>query len=215
MIKVHGVHGSPYVRKVLVALAMKGLEFEQIPQMPFMNVSDEFLKISPLGKIPALEDGDLVVSDSTVICEYLEDAYPEPALYPQDPVRKARARWYEEYGASKVSELTAGIFFQRFMRPMAFNQEPDEALIARIIDDKLPPVLDYLEGELPAEGYLFDRFCIADLALVSPFINAAYAGYEVDAARWPGLRAFIERISALPEVAAVLQAEAQALGLAN
>lgn len=215
MIKVHGVHGSPFVRKVLVALAMKGLEFEQIPQMPFMDVSEAYLKISPLGKIPALEDGELVVSDSTVICEYLEDAYPQPALYPADPVRKARARWYEEYGASRVSELTAGIFFQRFMRPMVFKQEPDEELIAKIIAKKLPPVQDYLESQIPEEGFLFDHFCIADLSLVSPFINGAYAGYEVDGTRWPGLRSFIDRISALPEVAAVLQSEAKALGLAS
>ncbi len=213
MIKVHGVHGSPFVRKVLIALELKGLEFQQIPQMPFMEVSEEYRKLSPLGKIPALEDGDLQVSDSTVICEYLEDAYPEPPLYPRDPVAKARARWYEEYGATRLAELTAGIFFQRFMRPFAFQQEPDEELIAKIIEKRLPPELDYLEGQVPAEGFLFGDFQMADLALVSPFINAAYANYEVDASQWPLLAAYIARVSAIPEVAALVAREKSALGL--
>jgi len=212
MIKVHGVHGSPYVRKVLVALAIKDLEYKQVPQMPFANDA-EYKKISPLGKIPCLEDGDLTVSDSTVICEYLEDAYPQTPLYPADPANKARARWYEEYGATRLTELATGIFFQRFMRPLAFKEEPDEALIERIVTRQLPPELDYLESELPADGFLFGDFTMADLALVSPFINASYAGYEVDGARWPKVAAFIDRVRAIPQVSALLAREAKALGL--
>ena len=65
------------------------------------------------------------------------------------------------------------------MRPRAFKQDPDEALIATIIDKKLPPLLSYIEGQLPDEGYLFGTFSIADLTLVTPFVNASYAGYEV------------------------------------
>ncbi len=212
MIKIHGVHGSPFVRKVLVALDLKGIEFEQVPQMPFTK-DDEYRKISPLGKIPCLQDGDFVVPDSTVICEYLEDTYPDVPLYPADPEQRARARWFENYGANKVAELAAGIFFQRFMRPFAFKQEPDEELVGRIIDKDLPPVLDYLETEVPEEGFLFGEFTIADLGLVSPFFNAGYAGYEVDADKWPRVRAFIDRVKAVPAVDSLLEREAKALGI--
>ena len=212
MIKVYGVHGSPFVRKVLVALDIKNIPFEIVPQMPFSG-DKEYLKINPLGKVPTLVDGDLTLGDSKVICRYLESAYPEPALYPQELKARAMADWYEDLSGGHISELGAGIFFQRFMRPFAFKQEPDEELVAKIIEKRLPPMLDYLESQVPADGYLFGDFMLADLCIVSPFINAAYAGYEVDAERWPCVAGLISRVRELPPVASVLQAEAKALGL--
>jgi len=212
MIKVHGVHGSPFVRKVLIGMRIKGIEYEQVPQMPFARDA-QYQKINPLGKIPTLQDGDITLCDSKVICQYLEDVYPDVPLYPRDPVELARARWYEELGGNQLSELGAGIFFQRFMRPMAFKEDPDEELIDKIVNKKLPPLLDYLEAEVPAEGFLFGDFMMADLCLVSPFVNASYASYEVDAGRWPKFAAFIARVKAHPEVAAILEQEAKALGM--
>ena len=53
MIKIYGVHGSPFVRKVLVALDFKGIPYEIVPQMPFSG-DKEYLKINPLGKVPTL-----------------------------------------------------------------------------------------------------------------------------------------------------------------
>lgn len=212
MIKVYGVHGSPFVRKVLVALDIKGIPFEVVPQMPFTN-DDEYKKINPLGKVPTLVDGDLAIGDSKVICQYLEDEYPQPPLYPDNNADMAMARWYEDFGAGKLAELAAGIFFQRFMRPFAFKQEPDEELVAKIIDKDLPPMLDYLESQVPAEGFIFGQFFMADLSLASPFMNASYAGYEIDAGRWPKSAAFVQRVKAIPQVGAVLEKEAKALGL--
>ncbi len=212
MIKIYGVHGSPFVRKVFVALDYKGVPYEIVPQMPFSGDKD-YLKINPLGKVPTLVDGDLTLGDSKVICQYLEQAYPEPALYPNDTAERAMAHWYEDLCGGHISELGAGIFFQRFMRPLAFKQEPDEELVAKIIEKKLPPMLDYLESQLPAEGFLFGEFMMADLCFISPFINAAYAGYEVDAAQWPLMASLIARVKEQPQVKAVLEQEAKALGM--
>ncbi len=212
MIKVYGVHGSPFVRKVLIALDFKGIPYEIVMQMPFSRDA-EYLKLNPLGKVPTLVDGDLTLGDSKVICQYLEDAYPEPALYPLNVADKAMARWYEDLCGGRVAELAAGIFFQRFMRPFVFKQDPDEELVARIIDKDLPPLLDYLETQVPADGFVFGDFMMADLSIVSPFINASYAGYEVDASRWPALAGLIARVKELPNVKAVLEKEAKALGL--
>ena len=214
MIKIHGASASPFVRKVLAVMAIKDLPFEHLPQMPFVD-DPEFRKISPLGKIPALEDGDLIVNDSKVICQYLEDAYPDSPVYPTEPREKARARWYEELGGSRVAELAAGIFFQRFMKPMMLKQETDEALVESLINEKLPPMLDYLESQVPAEGFLFGKMGVADLALASPFVNAGYAGYQVDAERWPLFARFYQRVVEHPVVAPLLQAEAKALGLSR
>ncbi len=208
---LHGASGSPFVRKVQVALAIKGLAYEQIQQIPFTK-DPEYRKINPLGKIPALQDGELTLCDSTVICEYLEDAYPQAPLYPADNVDKAKARWFEELGGSRVAELAAGIFFQRFMRPMVLKQEADEELVAKIIDKQLPPILDYLEAQVPDQGFIFGDFMMADMSLMSPFVNAAYAGYEVDAQKWPRFSQFIARVKAQPVVSEVLTAEAALMG---
>lgn len=215
MIILHGVYGSPFVRKVLAVLAIKNLPYEHIQQMPFTR-DEAYKKISPLGKVPAIQDGELTVSDSTVICEYLEEAYPQNRVYPNDPVAKARARWYEELGSNTVAELAAGIFFQRFMRPMALKQEPDEELVAKIIDKKLPPLLDYMETQVPEDGFIFGPdLYVADMSLVSPFINAAYAGYTIDESRWPKFAAFNERVKNHPAMAEILEAEAKAMGFGS
>ncbi len=212
MIKVYGVHGSPFVRKVFVALDFKNIPYEIVPQMPFSG-DEKYLEINPLGKIPTLVDGKLTLGDSKVICRYLEKAYPEPALYPADIVDNAMADWFEDLCGGAVAEMAAGIFFQRFMRPFAFKQEPDEELVAKIIEKRLPPMLDYLESKIPADGFVFGEFTMADLSIVSPFINAAYARYEVDDQRWPSVSGLLTRVKAQPQVAAVLEKEAKALGL--
>lgn len=212
MLKVYGVHGSPFVRKVFIALDYKGIPYEIVRQMPFSG-DTAYLRINPLGKVPALVDGDLTLCDSKVICQYLEDAYPEPALYPRNVADRAMARWYEDLCGGRVAELAAGIFFQRFMRPFAFKQQPDEELVGRIIDRDLPPLLDYLESQVPADGFVFGDFMMADLSIASPFFNASYAGYDVDASRWPALAGLIARVRELPRVKAVLEKEVRALGL--
>ena len=212
MIKIHGVHGSPFVRKVFIALDFKEIPYEIVRQMPFSG-DEEYKKLNPLGKVPTLVDGDLTIGDSKVICRYLENAYPDPALYPSSAADRARADWFEELGGTYVTELATGIFFQRFMRPMAFKQEPDEELVAKIITERLPPILDYLEAQLPANGFIFGDFGLADLGLVSPFINASYAKYDVDSATWPVVAGLVERVKAVPQVAAVLQKEAEAMGI--
>ena len=212
MIKVYGVHGSPFVRKVFVALDIKNIPYEIVPQMPFSG-DQEYLKINPLGKVPTLVDGELTLGDSKVICRYLESAYPEPALYPADIADRAMADWYEDLCGGPVADMAAGIFFQRFMRPFAFKQEPDEELVSNIIEKRLPPMLDYLEGQVPADGFVFGEFTMADLSIASPFFNAAYAGYDVDASRWPALAGLIARVKAHPQVTAILEKEAKSLGL--
>jgi len=212
MLILHGVNASPFVRKVMAVLAIKNLPYEHIPQMPFAQ-DKEYEKINPLGKVPTLQDGDLTVCDSKVICRYLEQAFPEVPVYPRDTAQRAMADWYEELGGTRVAELAAGIFFQRFMRPMAFKQDPDEELVEKIINKQLPPMLDYMESQVPAEGFIFGDLGVADIGLVSPFVNAGYAGYTIDAERWPKFAAFAQRVNSHEVMAALLTTEAELMGL--
>lgn len=212
MIKLYGANASPFVRKAMAVLAMKQLPYEHIPSMPFSG-DEELAKVSPLSKVPALVDDDLNIADSKVICRYLEAAYPEIPVYPTDVRNRARADWLEEYGGSVLAEAAAGIFFHRFMRPRVTKQPVDEAAVNALINDKLPPLLDYLEGQVPADGFIFADLTVADLALASPFVNAGYAQYTIDDSRWPKMAGLVKRVQAHPIVAPLLEVERKAFGL--
>lgn len=209
--KLLGVHLSPFVRKVSVVMEIKGIAHEHEPVFPGGEGYPDFKSISPLGKIPVLLDGDFSLADSTAICEYLEDKFPTPSVMPSDLQQRARARLLEEVGDTKLVENASIIFIERFLNPNLFGKPCDEERAAKAETELLPPYLDYLEGEIPADGFLFGDFCTADISIVSPILNAAYAGYAVDAGRWPRYAAYIERVKAHPPVAAVLEKERQAV----
>ena len=82
--KIIGSYVSPYVRKVLACMNLKGLAYEVDPITPFFG-NDEFERLSPLRRIPVLIDGDFSISDSTIFCEYLDEIYPGHRLYAADP----------------------------------------------------------------------------------------------------------------------------------
>jgi glutathione S-transferase len=192
-VRVIGSYLSPYVRKVLFFLHAKGVPYEIDPIVPFLG-DERFSRLSPLRRIPVLCDGGLTLSDSSVICQYLEERWPEPALFPSDVAQRARARWLEEYADTRMGEvLIWGLFNQVAINPFVFGKPTDPEALRRTIEEDVPHVLDYLEGELPAEGFLFGPAGIADVSIASFFRNAAFARYRVDPARWPRTAAFVER----------------------
>lgn len=197
-IVVIGSYLSPYVRKVLVCLEIKGLAYEVDPIVPFYG-DERFSKLSPLRRIPLLIDGDLVLSDSSVICQYLEDRHPQPALYPADVAQRARARWFEEYADSRMGDVFIWrLFNQVAIRPAVWAEKGDRELMTRTLTEDIPQVLDYLEAEVPADGFLFGELSIADIALASFFRNAAFARFTIDAARWPRMAAYVARVLDTP-----------------
>jgi len=153
-LKVVGSFVSPYVRKVLACMNLKGLVYEVDPITPFFG-NDEYQRLSPLRRIPVLIDGDFSVSDSSVICAYLDDAHPGTPLLPADPKDRARARWFEEYADTRLGDLLIwGLFYQKVVHPLVWGEPGDQARIDKSLNEDIPAALDYLEGELPAEGYL-------------------------------------------------------------
>lgn len=198
MTRIIGNYVSPFVRKVLVALELKGVSYLVDPIVPYFG-NDEFTLISPTRRIPVLQDDRVTVPDSSVICQYLEERYPEPTLFPGDAAQRARIRWLEEFSDSRLAEvLIWKLFNQRVLRRFIWGKEPDEAVITQVIEQDLPPILDYLEGQAPTEGFFFGALSLADVAVACPFRNAAFAGYQVSAERWPRLAGLLERIFAVP-----------------
>jgi glutathione S-transferase len=197
-VRVVGSYLSPYVRKVLVCLHVKGLDYEIDPIVPFMG-DERFTALSPLRRVPVLVDDRVALADSSVICQYLEDRYPEPALYPHDVVERARARWLEEFADTRMGDVFIWrLFNQVAIRPFVWGEPTDHELVARTLAEDVPAVLDHLEHQAPADGFLFGTLSIADVAIACFFRNAAFARYRVDPARWPRTAGLVARTLATP-----------------
>ena len=204
--KIYGANLSPFVRKVLTVCAIKGLDYEHVIVMP-CSLPEGYLQISPLGKIPALEDGDLKISDSSVICEYLEERYPDIPVLPGDLAQRARSRWLEEYGDSRFVEALAPYFFEHVFKHALGMGDPDTEKLEQLAADVIPQRIAYVEEQVPEEGFLFGTIGIADIALCSPLITGMYGGMVLDVDLYPKTAAFLERVKSHPAMASVLAAE--------
>ena len=205
--KIIGSYVSPYVRKVLVCMELKGIGYEVDPITPFFG-NDEFERMSPLRRIPVLIDGDLELCDSTVICAYLDEAFPQRPLLPADVKDRARARWLEEFADTRLGDVFIwGLFYQKFVHPAVWGEPGDEARIERTLGEDIPRALDYLESQLPERGWLFGEFGLADIAIASFFRNAGYVGFAVDADRWPRVARFVAEALDHPAFATLLPLE--------
>lgn len=210
--KIIGSFVSPYVRKVLACLELKGLAYAIDPITPFFG-NDEFTALSPLRRIPVLIDGDVVLSDSSVIAAYIDESYPTPPLLPDAPADRARARWFEEYADTRLGDVFIwGLFYPRFVAPIVFGEPVDEARIERTLSHDAPRELDYLERELPADGYIAGGFGLADIAIASFFRNAFHVGFEIDAGRWSRTADYVTRALAQPVFEKLLRFEKIQLG---
>lgn len=116
MLKLCGFHLSNYHNKVRLALLEKGVPFEEDAAV-FPSQKDEHLGRSPMGKVPYLEVNGVRLRESAVICEYLEDAYPQKPLLPKEPLERARVRelivFLELHMELVVRRLYGGLFFGR------------------------------------------------------------------------------------------------------
>ncbi len=202
-----GSYVSPYVRKVLACLNLKGVPYRIDPITPFFG-GDEFERLSPLRRIPVFIDGDFSVSDSTVICTYVDEAYPGHPLLPEDPKERARALWLEEFADTRLGDVFIwGLFYPKVVHQLVWGEPGDQQRIEKSLNEEIPAALDYLERELPASGFMFGKIGLADIAVASFFRNADYAGFEPDPKRWPRTAAFVSRTLAHPAIASLLPFE--------
>jgi glutathione S-transferase len=208
---VYGANLSPFVRKVRVMLAEKGVDYTLDPVSPFQP-PPEFLEISPLKRVPVLRDTDLpepnTIPDSSAICDYIEHKYPTPALYPSDHFKRARAIFYEEYADTQVAQnIGRGLFFERIVKKF-MRQAADEAVVAKTLQEVLPPIFDWLNKEIGTKSYFVgDAFSVADISMGTMFVNFEHTGEKLDTGRWPNLARYIGMIHARPSFKAMLDEE--------
>lgn len=207
--KVFGFPLSPFVRKVHVAAAEKGIDIETVLFHP-ASPPPEFLAASPFRKIPALEDGDFNLADSTAIVTYFEAVRPAPALLPSAPKPRAKAIWWEEFADTIMTPAGGKIVFNRFVGPKMMGVQGDEDA-AKQGEKDLEPVLAYLERHAPAEGWLAGEYSIADIAVASTLKTLGYVDFAPKAEKHPGTAAWYQRVLARPAWRAVVEREDQLL----
>ncbi len=195
---------SLFSRKVEIALREKGLAFER-EMVPFTQAAGyapkhpAVLAANPKGQVPVLIDGDLTLFDSTLIFEYLEDAYPDPPLYPRDAKERARCRLLELI----ADEVMLKPLIPMMRRngppdpdPARQRQREDEAVRA---EDAVRELYLRFAGELRGD-YLCGRFTVADIALYMMVLwSLRLSGPRLDAA--PALARWYARMSERPAAA--------------
>ena len=173
----------PYCARVRIVLAEKGIAYEPVE----VDLDDRpawIYEKNPVGRVPVLEEDGFVLPESAVINEYLEERYPEPALWPADPAERARGRLLVER-------------FDSFSRPYYALRRGEEDARERL-DQQLASLDDLLAGR----PYLTGReFGLADIAYL-PWILRAESNLGVDLDSHSALADWVERVSERPSVAA-------------
>jgi glutathione S-transferase len=211
---IYGMKGSPFVRKVQVFLAEKGVPFDFEMASPFPP-PDWFIEMNPAKRIPVLRDRSVgeqgvagTIPDSSAICAYIERKHPEPALYPKGDFELGRALWYEEYCDSDLAGRVGLGLFRPMVMSRMMGKEPDVERARKTVAEDLPPILDYFEKNLEGREFLVGDSCsIADISLATQLVNARLAGYRPDAARWPRLTDHAGRMHARPSFAPCIAEE--------
>jgi glutathione S-transferase/RNA polymerase-associated protein len=190
---------SPYAQKVRIALREKGLAFQMaLPGgLGAGGAAGEFAEANPRAEVPVLIDGAARVFDSTIILEYLEDAYPKPALLPAGAADRARVRMIEEVMDTHYEAINWAMGeINWFRRAEGDFADQLKATAAR----QTQSFLKWLEGQLgEREWFNGPAFGWGDLSVV-PYV-AASAGMGNRPPAGSAVAAWLERVLARPSVA--------------
>ncbi len=153
--KLYQANLSPYAARCRIQIYAKGIDDIELCEPPGGISSDEFKTLNPSGKIPALEIDGRVLGESEVICEYLEDRYPSPALRPQGALERASVRLL-----SRVTDhyILAPLFD---LLPQMNPAERDDAFVSQQLT-LITANLSMLQEYMVAGGYSDGDYAAAD-----------------------------------------------------
>jgi glutathione S-transferase len=193
---------SLFSKKIEIALAEKGLPFERV-LVPFTQTRgyapkhEAVLKANPKVQVPVLTDGDLTLYDSTVIFEYLEDAYPQPPLYPKSPAGRARARMFELEADEVLLEPVRKLMFRTEPPGTNRGNQEEQALLAY---PQIVKRLASIETALEGKAFLAGDFSAADIAtFMTVHWNLRLGGPGL--AETPNLRRWYKALASRPAFA--------------
>src|SRR5262249_21715940 len=193
---------SIFPRRVQIALREKGIPYaEVVAALPGgAHRTAAFRRLNPFEQMPVIEDGDLVVTESVAILEYLDERYPEPPLLPAGAARRAAARqlmlWSGDYLAPA---------WKAWMAPRFAGTRPDDPSV-REGHAAMARHMDVLEARLRGAAWLVDGYSLADICY-APFVTAFdLLGLGDLFAGRPAVRAWVDRLATRPAVRATAPA---------
>ncbi len=191
----------PYAKKVRIVLAEKDLTFEtRVVDLAAGEHHDkEFLRLNPFGKVPVLVDEGVVVYDSTIINEYLNDEYPHPPLLPEDSSERAQTRILGDF-ADHAFTLPAMALERELARRA--NERDDRRMASG--REVLTKTLAMLEKRLDGNEYVTGEFSLADAAFAPTALALNKLGIKIDATV-PNVRAWVARLTERPSVGPVVR----------
>ncbi len=187
---------SPACARVFIVLDHKGVDHEVVPiDITQKERPEEFKKVSPYGKVPVWQEDGLVIFESTVINEYIEETHPEPPMLPSEPAQRAYARQWIKYADSQLQERDAQ--FTHVLRDIDAKQK-----MCRELLEMVPMLEDELKGK-SSKYFLGDDLSLVD-ATMAPTLRflpvwSAIIGDKI----WPTCKAaqgYLERLSEHPSV---------------
>jgi glutathione S-transferase len=189
--KLYLLQGCPFAHRATIALQEKGIAFDPHFFKPGAR-PEELEAVGAYAKSPTLFDDGAIVWDSSVVVDYIEERYPEPALMPRDAAERAEVRMLAARVGSELMAKEGAIIGEK-LKP-----QPDEAKIAAASQAFLDALAPW-EARLAGRDWLVgNRFGIADIFLYTPFPAVQFlAGIEVPPER-TNLRAWLERMRARP-----------------
>lgn len=204
---------SHYSSKVRLVLLEKGLSVSLSDIPGGSQTSEEYLAINPTGLVPCLVDGDLVLGESEVIAEYLEDQYPEIPMLPTDAKARAKSRWL-----SRIHDLQLG---PRLTNLYVLSLDGDPS--ADVVEQELTAlfsVLDLVEQSVqPAPFFFGGQFGISDasyvLSLWYAMVLSEVFGQPLSQDRFPKLLTWFEHASRRASAVSVLYECKATLGMAD
>ena len=172
-----------------MVLHEKDVDFET-HEVDLANKSEEFLRVSPTGKVPVVVADGVPLYESNVVNQYLDEIFESPKLLPEDPKERAYARIWM---ASADDDFFPAVFAASVGRERGFSEE-------RVLEalENLKISLAALEERLEGREYLVNGFSLADVAYAGNFVRLrelAERG-EVSLANYPNVAAWMERIEA-------------------
>ncbi|MGO8995885.1 MAG: glutathione S-transferase family protein [Polyangiaceae bacterium] len=186
---------SMFGAKVEIAAHEKEIEFELVmvpfdPARGYQPRHPDVERINPKRQVPVLVDGDLALFDSTQIFEYLEDRKPEPALWPRQPIARARARLLEH--------CSDEVYFPHVIRLMNLEETPDDPAAATARDGAAR-IYREMEETLQGGAFLAGAYSFADIAFYMAQLFGARKGAPMTE-ETPRLLAWRDRMTARPAV---------------
>jgi glutathione S-transferase len=195
----------PECRKVRLALHEKRLEFTEHSIDPWRQ-DDDLLTFNPSGDLPVLvDDNDTIVCGHTVICEYIDEVYPEAPLFGAGPASRAEARrlasWFDDKFQREVTQHLAG---EKLTRRVSTNAAPDSRAL-KAGRENIHTHMQYIAWLTERRSWLAgDHISVADLAAAAHFSLVDYSG-DVPWDAHPLTKEWYVRVKSRPSFRALLR----------